>query len=139
MPSMKSAPVVSLLVVAGALVVEAGCDDTPAPTLSTLKAEVFQPRCGATACHGADNAARGLDLVTDLHGALVDRPSVVDPSQRYVVAGDVENSLLLQVLGGPVRSADGARDCRQMPPGFPLDDATRARIEAWIAAGAADD
>jgi hypothetical protein len=38
-----------------------------------------------------------------------------------------------------VRSADGEHDCRQMPPGFTLDDATRARIEAWIAAGAAND
>jgi hypothetical protein len=117
----------------------ADCGAAPTPTLTQLKADVFEPRCGATGCHGGTNPARGLDLVTDPHAALVDVNSVVNPAQRYVVAGDVEASLLLQVLAGPVASPDGSSDCRQMPPGFTLAEDDVAAVRAWIAAGAVDD
>jgi hypothetical protein len=132
----------AVVVVLGAVVAlgaGAECGGGPPPTLTALRAEVLQPRCGATGCHGGTNPARGLDLVTAPHAALVDVATVVDPSRRYVVAGDPSASLLLQVLRGPVASADGASDCRQMPPGFVLEDADVDAVEAWIAAGARDD
>ena len=131
----------SILSVVGAVVLVAGadCGGTPTPTLSTLKSGVFEPRCGATGCHGGANPARGLDLVTDPHGALVGKASVVDPGQEYVVAGNVDDSLLLKVLHGPIASADGSNDCRQMPPGFELSADDIAAVEAWIADGAKDD
>ncbi|MBM4282913.1 MAG: hypothetical protein FJ137_19895 [Deltaproteobacteria bacterium] len=132
---------IAFAVVAGVLLVGgADCGGAaPAPTLTQLKADVFQPRCGATGCHGGTNPARGLDLVTDPHAALVDAVSVVDPAQRYVVAGDVEASLLLKVLAGPVPSPGGDADCRRMPPGFDLADDDVAAVRAWIADGAAND
>ena len=130
-----------ILSIVGAVVLVAGadCGGAPTPTLSTLKADVFQPRCGATGCHGGANPARGLDLVTNPHAALVGQASVVDPAQQYVVAGNVDDSLLLKVLAGPVASSDGAHDCRQMPPGFELSADDVVAIEAWIADGAKDD
>jgi hypothetical protein len=131
--------VIVSLVGAVVLVAGADCGGAPAPTLSTLKADVFQPRCGATGCHGGANPARGLDLVTDPHAALVGVATVVDPGQRYVVAGNVDDSLLLKVLRGPVASPDGANDCRQMPPGFALSADDVAAVEAWIADGAKND
>lgn len=130
-----------LSAVVGAVFLSAGaeCGGTPTPTLTRLKADVFQLRCGATGCHGGANPARGLDLVTDPHAALVGVESVVDPAQKYVVAGNIDDSLLLKVLRGPVASADGENDCRQMPPGFALADDDIAAVEAWIADGATDD
>jgi hypothetical protein len=131
---------VGILATLSVVVVGAGADcGGPAPTLTTLKADIFQPRCGATGCHGGTNPARGLDLVADPHAALVGIASIVDPARQYVVAGDPDASLLLAVLRGPVASPDGANDCRQMPPGFALDDDDVAAVQAWIAAGAADD
>ncbi len=117
-----------------------GCGPpAPATTLTTLKRDVFEPRCGATACHGGANPARGLNLVVDPHAALVGVPTVVDPERRYVVAGDPGASVLWTVLQEPVPSPDGNNDCRQMPPGFALPAETVQEVEAWIAEGALDD
>lgn len=131
----------SRCVLVGAVVVlaGAGCGDAAVPTSTQLRENVFEPRCGATGCHGGSNPARGLDLVTDPRAALVDVKSVVDPAQKYVVAGNIDDSLLLKVLRGPVASSDGANDCRQMPPGYPLQDDDIAAVEAWIADGAKSD
>ncbi len=118
----------------------ADCGGAPAPTLTQLKADVFEPRCGnATGCHSTDNPARGLDLKTDPFAVLVDKATVTDPSKKYVVAGEPENSLLLTILKTGVPNNDPALDTRQMPPGFALPQETLDGIEAWIAAGAPND
>jgi hypothetical protein len=135
---MKRLLLVGIVVATIVLGAGAECGGTPTPTLTQLTTDVFQPRCGATGCHGGINPARGLDLVTDPHTALVGRASVVDPDRNYVVADDVDASLLLAVLTGPVASADGTQDCRQMPPGFELSADDVALVRAWIAAGALD-
>ena len=129
----------ALLVVIGVGFVGGGsCGPPPAPTLSQLKTELFEPRCGnAAGCH-ADNPVRGLDLTIDPHGALVDVATTTDPTKKYVVPGDPANSLLLTILRGPV-GGDDELNTRQMPPGFALPEETIAEVEAWIAAGALDD
>ncbi len=132
---MKRVP---LLIGVACLSGAATCDPPP-PTFVQLRTTVFEPRCGnAAACHG-DNPARGLDLLIDPYSALVNQVSVADPTQQYVVPGDPDNSLLLAILRGPVDVDDNALDARQMPPGFVLPQETVAEIEAWIAAGAAND
>lgn len=116
------------------LVVAADCGDpAEVPTLTSLRASVFQPRCGNAGCHGGQAPARGLDLVTDTHGAVVGVASVEDPAVLLVDPGSPDSSLLFQVVGGSVGGV------RQMPVGFELPEADRAAIRAWIAAGAAND
>ncbi len=111
----------------------------PAPTFSDLKTNVFEPRCGNTAgCH-AENPARGLDLKVDPYSALLGVSSQADPSKKYVVAGDPDNSLLLIILQANIDNDDPALSARQMPPGFSLPAETVEGVEAWIAAGALDD
>ena len=132
---MKRALVLTLLV--GLL--SGGTCAPPAPTFTQLKTEIFQPRCGnAAGCH-ADNPVRGVDLLVDPFATLVDKASVTDPTKKYVVPGEPENSLLLTILKGPVDAGDPALATRQMPPGFSLPEEELANIEAWIAAGAPND
>lgn len=133
---MKRALVV--VVVAG-FVASADCGTGPAetPTFSQLRSDIFEPRCGVTTCHG-DNPARGLDLKVDPYTSLINKASQTDPTKKYVVPGEPENSLLLTVLRGEIANADPELATRQMPPGTTLPKETLDGIEAWIAAGAED-
>jgi hypothetical protein len=106
---------------------------TETPTLTTLSADIFQPRCGNAGCHSSDNPAAGLDLVTDPHASLVGVDSISDPALKLVGAGDPNNSVLLLILEGPVGAS------RQMPPGVDLPAEDIDAIRAWITAGAAND
>jgi len=102
-------------------------------TLSSIRADIFEPRCGFTACHGGSNPVRGLDLVLDPHASLVGVESEEEGIVR-VVAGDPEASLLFQLINGPVGTASA------MPPpsgGLPAEEIER--IRGWIAAGAPND
>jgi hypothetical protein len=110
-----------------------GDGPTETPTLTTLSADIFQPRCGNAACHGGSNPAAGLDLVTDPYAALVGVDSISDPALKRVAAGDPNNSVLLLILEGPVGAS------RQMPPGVTLPAEDVDAIRAWITAGAAND
>jgi hypothetical protein len=113
----------------------AACDAPPVerePTLTAIRADIFNPRCSFNACHGGTNPVRGLDLQNDPFGTLVDVVGEEGGIVR-VVPGEPEESLLFQVLQGPVGAT------RQMPPGVVVDDADIEQVRAWIAAGAADD
>ncbi len=124
-----------LLSLAAVIAVLVACDG-PAPediTLSSIKRDVFEPRCGATGCHGGSTPARGLNLTQDVHAAIVDVASSEDAAVVYVSPGSPESSLLFQVINGSVGSV------RQMPPGFNLPGDVKDRIEAWIEAGAPND
>lgn len=128
----------ALLLVPLALVV-AGADcgePVAAPSFQTLRTELFEPRCGATGCHGG-NPARELDLVTDAHGALVNQEAVGAVGRVYVVPGDPEGSLLLEVLRGPI--AESSAPIRQMPVGVELPVEDIEAVEAWIREGARND
>lgn len=102
-------------------------------TLSSLRSDIFEPRCGFTGCHGGAGAAAGLELVEDPFAALVEVPSTEDAAMMRVAPGDPDASLLFHVLQGPVGSTD------QMPVGSELGAEDLARVEAWIANGAPND
>lgn len=107
------------------------------PRLSVLQEKVFRPSCSLGYCHDSDEPIRGLSLdAADLHAAIVDVDSTL-AGWKYVVPGAPESSLLLQVLKGRVDSMD--QHASQMPPGDALAAEKLAAVEAWIAAGAADD
>ena len=129
------APALSLALVGVIAAADCGGDGGPTetPTLTTLSANIFQPRCGNAACHGGSNPAAGLDLVTDPYAALVGVDSISDPALKRVGAGDPNNSVLLLILEGPVGAS------RQMPPGVTLPAEDVDAIRAWITAGAAND
>lgn len=131
---MHRLPLLALIAVClGVAAADCGSEPTPTPTLTTLRADIFQPRCGNAACHGGSNPARGLDLVTDTHGAIVGVASVEDPGVVLVEPGSPDSSLLFQVVNGSVGGV------RQMPPGFVLPADDVAAIRAWIEAGAPND
>jgi hypothetical protein len=85
-------------------------------------APIIAQRC--TGCHGRDNPRNDLDLLTI--ASLFRGGERGEP----VLPGKPADSLLIKKLKG---TADGAR----MPQrGAPLDDATIAKFETWIAEGA---
>jgi len=82
-----------------------------------------------------------------LHSMLCDAPSW-DQRVRYVVPGDLKNSLIYQVLagdasmGGICKTMDGPVrkmplvDPKILPNGVALGDAEIAQIRDWILQGA---
>lgn len=101
------------------------------PTLADVQARLLTPSCSFDACHGQINPKRDLNLanVDASMASLINVPGDV-PGTTRVIPGDPDNSMLLQVLERQVA------DVRQMPPGFPVEDATLDMVRAWIAAGA---
>lgn len=118
------------------LVALSGCSDgqgAPAtrsgcPTnLGELAAQVFQPSCIDSGCHGSDDRAGGLDLeTTALELQLIGREAALCSGQIRVVPGDAEGSHLIAKLRG-------ASDCGSpMPIGAPLPPETIDCVAAWI-------
>lgn len=115
------------------------------PTLSSIHAKAFAPGCVFdSGCHNQQDMEGDLDLetVAGLHGRLVGALAADENARGrgkvLVVAGDPENSFLLQKLEGRHASDEG----ELMPDGTdePVDVECRiAQIRAWIAAGAAND
>lgn len=114
------------------------------PTLSSIHAEAFVPGCVFdSGCHNQQDMEGDLDLesVAGLHarlvGALAADENARGRGKVLVVAGDPDNSFLLQKLEGRHASDEG----ELMPDGAdePIDSECRiAQIRAWIAAGAPD-
>ena len=100
------------------------------PTLSSIQALVFDPRC--IDHHGDHAVEAGLDLRDGMsHAALVNVPST-QAGLDLVVPGDAENSYLVHKIEG---RASIVRD--RMPPlGDPLTEEEIAAIRDWIDAGA---
>lgn len=103
------------------------------PKLSAIVEDIFQPRCGANACHGGNGPGGNLNLEQDVHANLVGVDADTDPSVKRVVAGDPEASLLYRVLLGP------SNGVAQMPVGAELEAYELDAIRTWIEDGAADD
>lgn len=131
--------------------VSAGCDEklsdvtgpTPnlQPTLASITSEVFTStdssgRRACSACH-TDNGrtpAAGLNLkdATTAFAQLVGRPSARKAGATFVIAGDPENSYLVQKLEGR-SDIVGVR----MPLGGPyVTDGQMLVIKRWIKEGA---
>lgn len=117
---------------AAPLFLAVGCPPPP-PTLAQLTTEIFEPRCSASGCHGMADPARDLDLQGDAFASLVNVASAEDPATLRVAPGDPDQSLLYQVLRGPVGGT------RQMPPGAVLPAEDVEQVRAWIEAGAEPD
>ena len=117
-----------------------GCDGgSPerVATLTAIRADIFDPRCSASVCHG-NGGVRGLDLKNEAFAGLVNVPSVADPDILRVRPGDPDNSLLFQVVLAPVPDAE-LGTLEQMPVGGVLDAEDLDQLRRWIEAGAADD
>ncbi len=72
---MKTPAVMLLLSVCALAACPPGNGDPDAgqslePKLSVIIADVFQPRCGATACHGGPGPAAFLNLEQNVHARL---------------------------------------------------------------------
>ncbi len=104
------------------------------PTLTAIRADIFDPRCSASVCHG-NGGARGLDLQNEPFEGLVNVASVADPDIVRVAPGDPDGSLMFQVLQGPVPDAE-LGELQQMPIGAEVDDADLAQLRQWIEDGA---
>lgn len=108
--------------------------EVPEPTLASIQAKVFIPRCSTAGCHHIDLAKANVSLANEelSYASLVNRPPD-DPALRskypaLVVPGDPSKSFLIRKLEGP-SSGEGLR----MPQGMaPLDAPTVAAIRKWI-------
>ena len=103
------------------------------PTLTELQTTIFTPICSG--CHdGVGNMLPGgLNLTAGgPFNAMVNQPTIEQPTLKFVDPGDPTDSYLVQKLLGSA-GITGAR----MPLGGPyLDAATIAEVQAWITAGA---
>ena len=98
---------------------------------SSIQTHVFTPIC--TQCHEGAAAPLGLRLdEASAYAALINAPSVEEPSLKRVDPGNPSGSYLLQKIAG--LAAVGGR----MPLGQPaLPDDAIAAIRQWILEGAA--
>lgn len=109
-------------------------------TFTELYDEVFFKRCADSACHGGGGGgAAMLDFSTRdrAYASLVDAaaagPECGGSPLLRVEPGNAEESLLHDKLSASPSCG------RRMPLGSSLDAETRARVDAWINAGAHDD
>lgn len=122
---------VMLAVVAVAALV--GCGG---PTLTEVQTQVFTRSCATAGCHKnttatSTDAAEGLDLEKDTFAKLVGVASVQAPAKKLVVAGDPDNSYLIEKME-KMNPPSGT----QMPPTGALPVADLELVRGWIASGA---
>ncbi len=100
------------------------------PTLSSIQALVFEPRC--VEHHGDHAVEAGLDLSEGMsHASLVNVPSS-QAGMDLVEPGDAENSYLVHKIEG----REGIVGARMPPRGDPLTAEEIRAIRDWITAGA---
>lgn len=126
-----------------ALPLIAACDDyvllNPGSTDTAVPADgwcgvqqIFHDDC--ITCHSTSGALGDLDLETDPYTALVGVPAAADGALTLVIAGDPDNSFLVQKIEG----TQGASLGGQMPAGTPLPQSSIDLIRKWITDGASD-
>jgi hypothetical protein len=107
-------------------------------TFPSIHTNVIKRRCTSGACHDASSPAGGLNLVTleSAYAGMVGRAAEIAPEKTIIVPGDPGASFLIAKLRGELAEDEGD----PMPLGTAmLSEATIAKIEAWIAGGAARD
>lgn len=142
------------MVVAATIAVAAGCDEklsdvtgpTPSlePTLSSIQRDIFNApdstgRAACSSCHNPQNAqfAANLNLADgSAYGQLVGIPSTTKPGAVRVIAGDPDNSYLIQKIIG---SSDIVGQRMPRTGGPYLTDGQVLVIRRWIALGARND
>ena len=103
------------------------------PTLSSIQATTFSPRCGIAPCHVAGGLAPfRLDNQAISFASLVGVQSLHNPNKQRVAANNTNNSYILDIIQG--NGVNGA----VMPPGGNnlLGQSQVQQISDWIAAGA---
>ncbi len=104
------------------------------PNYSEIQANVFTPSCAGSSCHSGAAPPAGLNLeAANSYAELVGIASSQDAGVMRVLAGDPDNSYLIQKLDG---NASGGGI---MPPGGALPQASIDTIRQWIMDGAIDD
>ena len=92
--------------------------------------QILTQSCGFSSCHGSGTGGLTLGDGSE-HAALVGVESVAAPGAILVVAGDAEQSYLIQKLEGAAGIVGDP-----MPPSGLLDQARIDAVRAWIDAGA---
>jgi len=103
------------------------------PTLASIQANVFTPRCAVSGCHGSSGTQVNLTLVAgSSYANLVGVASFQNPSLTRVIAGNPNDSLIIRKLEQATPPV-GVR----MPFGGPyLSQGTINVIRQWIQLGA---
>jgi hypothetical protein len=110
----------------------------PAMTFTDISQQIIAPRCATSACHSGEPPAFWPQLDAEVaYAQIVDVPSQQVPTMSLVAPFAPADSYLLLRLRG--NGADAGGLAGTMPPNDPLDDASIASIEAWIANGAPND
>lgn len=113
-----------------------GAPEGPA-TLTELTETLFTPSCVFGRCHITSAPAGGLSFTgrrISVHHALVGAPSETVPGRIRVVAGQPEQSYLIEKI-----TTDTPASGTRMPPNGRVPDEFVQRIRSWILAGALDD
>ena len=118
------------------LLLAPGCppEETIAPTLTDIQAQIFDNTCSFDSCHGGSTPEAALDLSSasaSLAGLVGVESSQNDGDVR-VVAGSPDQSLLYLALLGDVGSVN------QMPVGYEHTSDEIEAIRTWIEEGAQD-
>lgn len=103
-----------------------------APTLASIQADVFTPRCAQSGCHGGAGTQQGLRLDEGFSAAsLLNAPSAQNAALTRVIPGNPGGSFLIHKLEGTQAVGD------RMPQYGPyLSQSTIDVIRQWIQAGA---
>jgi hypothetical protein len=115
------------------------------PSFAEIDEGIFRQQC-TYACHsGGEFAAGGLDMATDPHGVLIDRPPTAtacrDTPMLRVVPGDPDASLLYVKIVAKIDAAPPpCGDTMPLGPNRPsLSPEQVDLIRAWIDHGALPD
>lgn len=109
----------------------------PAPTFSSIQAEIFTPTCAKAGCHSVASASGGLVLTAGRsYGEIVNRPSTGQGSLDRIEPGDPGRSYLIKKLRGDP-DITGDRMPLDQPGGLPQEQIDG--IIAWVQAGAPND
>ncbi|MFM2068611.1 MAG: hypothetical protein RLZZ584_3520, partial [Pseudomonadota bacterium] len=110
----------------------AGAPGTLQPTLASIQAKVFTPRCAVPGCHGGGTVQEGLRLDPGFSAAtLIGVASPRDATLVRVVPGQPDASFLIHKLEGDQTLGD------RMPQFGPyLPQATIDVLRLWITHGA---
>lgn len=98
-------------------------------TFNQIQKQVFNTSCALSGCHAGSNPQAGLSLVEgQSYSKLINVQSVLYPSQKRVIPGNKEASLLYNVLSYNSET--------KMPPPGKLNQSLIDSVGAWIDRGA---
>ena len=98
-------------------------------SFSSIQKQLFKSTCATAGCHTGNNPQAGLSLVEgQSYSKLINVQSVLYPSQKRVIPGNKEASLLYNVLSYNSET--------KMPPSGKLNQSLIDSVGVWIDRGA---